>query len=53
METVLFAAFHIIGPGAMQMFNLYIMYLFIGAKVNHIGLKNAGQENSAWLELVI
>ena len=42
METVLFAAFHIyIDLGAMQMFDLYIVYSFIGAKVNHISLKNA------------
>ena len=42
METVLFAAFYIyIGLGAMQMFDLYIMYIFIGARVNHISLKNA------------
>ena len=40
MEIVLFAAFHIISLGTMQMFDLYIMYLFI--KVNHISLKNAG-----------
>ena len=43
METVLFAALHIyIGPGAMQMFGMYIKYLFIGARVNHISLKNTG-----------
>ena len=28
--------------GAMQMFDLYITYAFIGAKVNHTSLKNAG-----------
>ena len=34
--------------GAMQMFDLYIMYIFIGAKVNHTSSKNAGQENPTW-----
>ena len=28
--------------GAMKMFDLYIMYIFIGAKVNHTSSKNAG-----------
>ena len=30
------------------MFDLYIMYIFIGTKVNHTSLKNAVWENSAW-----
>ena len=30
------------------MFDLYIMYIFIGAKVNHSSSNNAGQENPAW-----
>ena len=34
MKTVLFAAFHIY-IGAMWMFDLYIKYIFMGAKVNH------------------
>ena len=43
METVLFAALPIyIGLGAKQMFDLYIKYLFIAARVNHISLKNRG-----------
>ena len=28
----------------MWMFDLCIMYMFIGAKVNHTSLKNAGYE---------
>ena len=42
-----------VGLGAVQIFDLYIMYLFIGAKVNYISLKNSEQEDSAWLELMI
>ena len=34
--------------GAMQMFDLYIMYIFIGAKVNHTSSNNAEQENPTW-----
>ena len=44
MKTVLFAASCIASYiGAMQMFDLYIIYIFIGAKVNHTGSKNAGR----------
>ena len=35
------------------MFDLYILYIFIGVKVNHTSSKNTGQENSAWWELII
>ena len=34
-----------IGLGAIQMFDLYLMYIFIDAKVNHTSLKNSGKEN--------
>ena len=34
------------------MFDLYIMYIFIGAKVNHSSSNNAEQENLAWWELI-
>ena len=34
-----------IGLGAIQMFDLYLMYIFIGAKVHHTSLKNSGKEN--------
>ena len=33
---------------AMQMLDLYIMYIYIGVKVNHTSSKNAGQENPTW-----
>ena len=38
---------------AMWMFDLYIMYIFIGDKVNHTSSKNARQENPSWRELII
>ena len=43
-QTVLFVASRIIYIyiGAMLMFDLYIIYIFIGTKVNHTGSKNAG-----------
>ena len=34
--------------GTMQMFDLYIIYIYFGAEVSHASLKYAGQENSAW-----
>ena len=38
----------------MQMFYLYIMYIFIDAKVNHTtSVKNAREKSSDWLELMI
>ena len=37
----------------MQMFDRYIMYIFIGAKFSHANLKNAGYQKSAWLGLMI
>ena len=35
------------------MFDMHIVYIFIGAKVNHPSSKNTGYENSAWWELII
>ena len=43
METVFFTAFHIYMG---EMFDLYIRYILIGAKVNPTSLQNAGSENS-------
>ena len=37
MKKVLFAAFHIYRY--LDMFDLYIVYILIGAKVNHTSLK--------------
>ena len=41
MKLVLFAVFHIY-IGDMQMFDLYIVYIFIVTKVNQTSLKNTG-----------
>ena len=51
METVLFVTSGIyiyiyIYIYVMQMFDLYIMYIFIGARVKHTSSENAGQKNS-------
>ena len=45
METVLFVTSGIY-IYVMQMFDLYIMYIFIGARVKHTSSENAGQKNS-------
>ena len=43
MKKVLFAGFFIyIYIYIYMMFHMFIMYIFIGTKVNHASLKNAG-----------